>query len=106
MDYLSTFKDKSDEDLIKIKNKCSPTSEDHIQADIELHKRKINRENESYAVQDSTKKLTFIILIITILSFIVIIYQCEKPIVFPFKSSNVIHQSNDTPHNNGISQKK
>ena len=106
MNYFDTFKDKSDEDLIRIKNQCSPSSEDRIQADIELHKRKTNQEDKSYSLQNSIRTMTFIIIVLTVLSFIVVVYQCEKPLIFPLKTVNVIEQPNNSPHNNGVSQKE
>jgi hypothetical protein len=90
------FKSLSDERLIKM-TKEPPSSIDHVKAAIELHKRQKEREDKIYSVEDSTRKMTFIILVVTILSLLAILYQCDKPFIFAGKISDSVRGMQNFP---------
>lgn len=93
------FKSMSDEKLIEETCIRTPTCDDYILASIELNKRRKKKESLMIWITVAILVLTFIILYFTAAQF-------YKPAVVVSKPINVIEQPNNTPHNNGISQKK
>ena len=67
------FRKMSDAELIKCKHKLVQHSDPHIQAVLELHRRKKEKDNARDTTQRTIKTMTLWILIITIALFLIAI---------------------------------